>query len=88
MGCRHLCHPEDVGMFALADCNNFSVSCERVFRPDLQGRPVIVLSNNDGCAITFVSEKEQTQFKNIEDFLEKPIYKIPVPDELGESPAY
>ena len=38
-------------MFALADCNNFFVSCERVFRPDLQHRPVIVLSSNDGCAI-------------------------------------
>ena len=38
-------------MYALADCNNFFVSCERLFRPDLNGRPVIVLSNNDGCAI-------------------------------------
>ena len=38
-------------MFALADCNNFFASCERVFRPDLQGKPVIVLSNNDGSAI-------------------------------------
>lgn len=45
-------------------------------------------ANNDGCAITFVSEKEQTNFKTIEDFLEKSIYKIPVPDELGESPEY
>ena len=45
-------------------------------------------ANNDGCAITFVNEKEQTHFKTIEDFLEKPTYKIPVPDELGESPAY
>ena len=45
-------------------------------------------ANNDGCAITFVSEKEQTQFKAIEDFLEKTIYKIPVPEELGEAPAY
>ncbi len=45
-------------------------------------------ANNDGCAITFVSEKEQTQFKNLEDFLERNIYKIPVPDELGEAPAY
>ena len=45
-------------------------------------------ANNDGCAITFVSEKEQTQFKTIEDFLEKTIYKIPVPEELGEAPAY
>ena len=38
-------------MYALVDGNNFYVSCERVFRPDLQHRPVIVLSNNDGCAI-------------------------------------
>ena len=45
-------------------------------------------ANNDGCAITFVSEKEQTQFKSIEDFLEKTIYKIPVPEELGEAPEY
>lgn len=43
-------------MFALADCNNFFVSCERVFRPDLQGRPVIVLSSNDGCAIARSNE--------------------------------
>ncbi|MBQ5395870.1 MAG: hypothetical protein IIU59_03195, partial [Alistipes sp.] len=35
-------------MFALADCNNFYASCERVFRPDLQGKPIIVLSSNDG----------------------------------------
>jgi superfamily II DNA/RNA helicase len=45
-------------------------------------------ANNDGCAITFVSEKEQTQFKTIEDFVEKSIYKIPLPEELGEAPAY
>jgi DNA polymerase V len=38
-------------MYALADANNFYVSCERVFRPALRGRPVVVLSNNDGCAI-------------------------------------
>ena len=45
-------------------------------------------ANNDGVAITFVSEKEQTNFKAIERFLEKEIYKIPVPEELGETPAY
>ncbi|MDD2747354.1 MAG: Y-family DNA polymerase [Acidithiobacillus ferrooxidans] len=36
---------------ALVDANNFYVSCERVFRPDLEGRPVVVLSNNDGCVV-------------------------------------
>jgi DNA polymerase V len=38
-------------IFALADCNNFYVSCERVFRPSLDGRPVVIISNNDGCVI-------------------------------------
>src|SRR5437763_7905997 len=38
-------------MIALIDCNNFYCSCERVFDPSLAGKPVIVLSNNDGCAI-------------------------------------
>ena len=39
-------------MYALVDCNNFYCSCERVFNPKLEGRPLIVLSNNDGCAIS------------------------------------
>jgi DNA polymerase V len=39
-------------MYALVDCNNFYCSCERVFNPRLEGRPMIVLSNNDGCAIS------------------------------------
>ena len=43
-------------MYALADCNNFFVSCERVFRPDLNLRPIIVLSNNDGCAVARSNE--------------------------------
>src|SRR6478736_4474252 len=38
-------------MYALVDCNNFYVSCERLFNPKLKNKPVIVLSNNDGCAI-------------------------------------
>lgn len=38
-------------MWALVDCDNFFCSCERVFRPDLDGRPVVVLSNNDGCVV-------------------------------------
>lgn len=43
-------------MFALVDCNNFFVSCERLFRPDLEGKPVIVLSSNDGCAVARSNE--------------------------------
>ncbi|WP_372473797.1 Y-family DNA polymerase [Capnocytophaga sp. ARDL2] len=43
-------------MFALIDCNNFYASCERVFRPELNGRPVVVLSNNDGCVIARSNE--------------------------------
>lgn len=41
----------DAKAYALLDGNNFYVSCERVFDPRLDGRPVVVLSNNDGCAI-------------------------------------
>jgi DNA polymerase V len=40
----------------LVDCNNFYVSCERVFNPRLEGQPVIVLSNNDGCAVARSNE--------------------------------
>jgi DNA polymerase V len=38
-------------MYALVDCNNFYASCERVFNPAIRTRPVVVLSNNDGCVI-------------------------------------
>ena len=43
-------------MFALIDCNNFYVSCERVFNPKLNKKPIVVLSNNDGCAISRSNE--------------------------------
>ncbi len=43
-------------VYALIDCNNFFVSCERLFRPDLEDRPVVVLSSNDGCAIARSNE--------------------------------
>jgi DNA polymerase V len=43
-------------VFALVDCNNFYVSCERVFAPSLEGRPVVVLSNNDGCVVARSNE--------------------------------
>ena len=41
---------------ALVDCNNFYASCERVFQPQLRGKPVVVLSNNDGCVIARSNE--------------------------------
>ena len=50
-------------MIGLADCNNFFVSCERVFRPDLTKRPVIVLSNNDGCAVALSPEAKSLGFR-------------------------
>ena len=43
-------------MFALVDCNNFYVSCERVFQPRLENSPVVILSNNDGCVISRSNE--------------------------------
>lgn len=43
-------------LLALCDCNNFFVSCERLFRPELRGRPVVVLSSNDGCVISRSNE--------------------------------
>ena len=64
-------------MFALADCNNFFASCERVFRPDLQGKPIIVLSSNDGCAVARSNEakalgiKMGAPFFKIRDIVEK-----------------
>ncbi len=44
-------------MFALVDCNNFYASCERVFQPQLNGVPIIVLSNNDGCVVVEITEQ-------------------------------
>ncbi|MEO8148542.1 MAG: Y-family DNA polymerase [Bacteroidia bacterium] len=50
-------------MIALVDCNNFYASCERVFQPKLEGKPVIVLSNNDGCAIAISDEAKAVGIK-------------------------
>ena len=51
-----LSHDFKSKVFALIDCNSFYVSCERVFNPSLEKRPVIVLSNNDGCAVSLSKE--------------------------------
>jgi len=58
-------------MFALADCNNFYASCERVFNPKLQGRPVVVLSNNDGCIVARSNEAKQLGIR-----MGEPAFKI------------
>ena len=49
--------------FALVDCNNFYASCERMFNPKLIGRPIVVLSNNDGCIITRSAEAKKLGIK-------------------------
>lgn len=50
-------------MFAIIDCNNFYASCERLFRPDLREKPIIVLSNNDGCVIARSNEAKALDIK-------------------------
>ena len=50
-------------MCALVDCNNFFVSCERAFQPELEGRPVVVLSNNDGCVVARSNESKAMGIK-------------------------
>ncbi len=50
-------------LFALCDCNNFYASCERVFNPVLKGKPVVVLSNNDGCAVSCSKEAKALGFR-------------------------
>ncbi len=52
-----------VQQLALVDCNNFYVSCERLFRPDLTGKPVVVLSNNDGCVVSRSNEAKAIGIK-------------------------
>ncbi len=58
-------------MFALVDCNNFYVSCERVFNPKLENKPVVVLSNNDGCIIARSEEAKKLGLKMAEPAFKK-----------------
>ena len=58
-------------MIALADCNNFYASCERVFNPKLERKPVVVLSNNDGCIIARSNEAKKLGIK-----MGEPAFKI------------
>ncbi|MGO3261855.1 MAG: Y-family DNA polymerase [Mesonia sp.] len=59
-------------MIGIVDCNSFYASCEQVFRPDLKGKPVVVLSNNDGCVIA--ANKEAKALTQIPMF--EPVFKI------------
>lgn len=58
-------------MYALIDCNNFFVSCERVFRPELRTRPLAVLSNNDGCIIS-----RSQEVKDLGIAMGEPLFKV------------
>ncbi len=53
-----------MSMFGLADVNSFYASCETLFRPDLRGRPVLVLSNNDGCVIASLRWRKSAWHQN------------------------
>ena len=57
--------------FALVDCNNFYASCERVFKPRLENKPIAVLSNNDGCIIARSNEAKALGLKMGEPILRK-----------------
>ena len=70
-------------MYALVDCNNFFVSCERVFRPDLDGRPVVVLSNNDGCVVSRSNEAKAMGIP-----MGQPFFKIRGLVEAGQLVAF
>ena len=70
-------------MFALADCNNFFVSCERVFRPDLARHAVVVLSNNDGCVVSRSNEAKQLGIK-----MGEPLFRIRHLVDKGEVVAF
>jgi len=74
-------HFKLIHLFALVDCNNFYASCERVFRPALNGKPIVVLSNNDGCVIARSNEAKALDipmgapaFKYAQEFKQKDIH--------------
>ena len=70
-------------IFALVDCNNFFVSCERVFAPNLRKKPVVVLSNNDGCAVARSNEaKALGMVRKSSNFI------CTISDDRGEEVTY
>ena len=70
-------------MYALVDCNNFFVSCERVFRPDLEGKAVVVLSNNDGCIVSRSNESKAMGIK-----MGTPFFKVKHLSDAGHLHAF
>lgn len=66
-------------MFALADVNSFYASCEKVFRPDLRNKPVVVLSNNDGCVIARSPEAKRLGIKMGVPWFQLKSQKFPEP---------
>lgn len=68
-----------MSMYALVDCNNFFVSCERVFRPQLEGKPVVVLSNNDGCVVARSNESKSMGIR-----MGTPFYQISRLADIGK----
>jgi len=69
-------------VFALVDCNNFYVSCERAFSPRLEGRPLVVLSNNDGCVVSRSQEAKSLGVK-----MGVPFFEVRALIEAGELEA-
>ena len=69
--------------YGLMDCNNFFVSCERVFRPELEDRPVVVLSNNDGCVVSRSNEAKAMGVP-----MGVPYFRLSEYDPLGEVTAF
>lgn len=70
-------------LYGLMDCNNFFVSCERVFRPELDGKPVVVLSNNDGCIVSRSNEAKEMSIP-----MGLPYFKLKGLDPKGEVTAF
>ncbi len=56
-------------MYGIADLDNCYCSCEKVFRPDLEGKPIVVLSNNDGCVVARSNEAKKMGINGLAEFL-------------------
>jgi DNA polymerase V len=73
---QHTANGNDRSMYAIVDCNNFYCSCERLFKPHLDNKPVVVLSNNDGCII---SRSDEAKLLGVDMagpyFMAKPLIK-------------